>query len=66
MWANAQRDGRLPNRDVHGIGNPNRNGNPMGMGQELNKTWEWEWESTRIGMGMTHISMGIDSHQRLW
>ena len=36
----------------------------MEMGQELNKTWGWEWESAR--MGMTPISMGIDSHQRLW
>jgi len=40
----------------------------MRMRQELNKTWEWkgEWESTRVGMGMTPIPMGIDSHQRLW
>jgi len=38
-------------------------GNLMGMGRELNKTWEWE--STRMGMGMTPIPMGIDSRQRL-
>jgi len=40
----------------------------MGMRQALNKMWEWEWEweSTRMGMAMTHIPMGIDSHKRLW
>jgi len=42
---------------VHG------NGNPMGMGQKLNK--QWEWESIMMGMGMTSIPMGMDSHQRL-
>jgi len=35
----------------------------MGMGQELNK--QWELESIRMGMGMTPIPIGMDSHQRL-
>ena len=42
-------------KDVHGIGNPNWNGNPMGIGQELKLKlgngdkngnqpgWEWKW-----------------------
>ena len=37
----------------------------MGMGQKLNKQWKWERESIRMGMGMTSIPMGMDSHQRL-
>ena len=36
---------------------------PVEMGKEINKTWEWE--SIRVGMGMTSIHMGIDSHQQL-
>jgi len=35
----------------------------MGMGQTLNK--QWEWKSITMGMGMTPILMGMDSHQRL-
>ena len=36
-----------------------------GNGTKLNKQWEWEWKWELIRMGMTPISMGMDSHQRL-
>jgi len=50
-------------RDDHGNGIPNRNGNPMGMRIDDKIVNGKEWETTCMGMRMALIPMAINSHR---